>query len=144
MWKPARALRVSPADREWLEALVQGGKTPQRVVLRARIVLGAAAGQSNNGLAHELGISRPTLLRWRARYREAGVTGLLKDAPRPGRRKRIRPEKVDAIVTATLHTTPRDATHWSVRSMAQTHRVSPATVHRIWHCLLYTSPSPRD
>src|SRR5438128_9437272 len=132
MWKPARALRVRPEDREWLEALVGGGKTPQRVVLRARIVLGAAAGQSNNGLAKELGISRPTLLRWRQRYVQAGVVGLLKDAPRPGRRKRIRPEKVEAIVNATLHTTPRDATQWSVRSLAQAQRVSPATVHRIW------------
>ena len=67
----------------------------QRVAVRAQIVLGAAAGQSNNGLAKALGISRPTLLRWRERYVEAGVTGLLKDAPRPGRRKRIRPEKVE-------------------------------------------------
>src|SRR2546425_2944101 len=132
MWKPARALRVRPEDREWLETLVDGGKTPQRVVLRARIVLGAAAGLSNNGLAKELGISRPTLLRWRQRYVKAGVVGLLKDAPRPGRRKRIRPEKVEAIVNATLHTTPRDATQWSVRSLAQAQRVSPATVHRIW------------
>jgi transposase len=132
MWKPARALRVSSADREWLEALVQGGKTPQRVALRAQIVLGAAAGQSNNGLAKALGISRPTVLRWRERYVEAGVAGLLKDAPRPGRHKRIQAAKVAAIVEATLHTTPRDATHWSVRSMAQSQRVSPATVHRIW------------
>src|SRR3989441_238000 len=132
MWKPARALRVRPDDREWLETLVAGGKTPQRVVLRARIVLGAAGGQSNNGLAKELGISRPTLLRWRQRYVEAGVVGLLKDAPRPGRRKWIRPEQVEAIVNATLHTTPRDATQWSVRSLAQAQRVSPATVHRIW------------
>src|SRR5712664_2022726 len=111
MWKPARALRVRPDDREWLETLVAGGKTPQRVVLRARIVLGAAGGQSNNGLAKELGISRPTLLRWRQRYVEAGVVGLLKDAPRPGRHKEIRglPD-----------------------TMAQAQRVSPATVHRIW------------
>src|SRR3989441_10314320 len=129
MWKPARALRVRSEDREWLEGLVRGGKTPQRVVLRAQIVLGAAAGQSNNRLAKELGISRPTLLRWRERYVEAGVAGLLKDAARPGRRKRIRPEKVEAIVNATLHTTPRDATQWSVRSPAQAPRVRPATVH---------------
>src|ERR1041385_1167525 len=50
----------------------------------------------------------------------------------PGRRKRIRPEKVEAIVTATLQTTPSDATHWSVRTLARRQRVSPATVHRIW------------
>jgi transposase len=132
MWKPARPLRVSAEDREWLEALVGSGKTPQRVAQRARIVLGAAAGMANHRLAKELGISRPTLLLWRQRYQEAGVTGLLKDAPRPGRRKRIRSTKVEAIVTATLQTTPRDATHWSVRTLAKAQGVSPATVHRIW------------
>src|SRR5262249_60342880 len=90
MWKPARALRVKPTDLEWLEALVQGGETPQRVVLRAQIVLGAAAGQSNNGLAKALGISRPTLLRWRERFAEAGGAGLLEGGPRPGGRRGVR------------------------------------------------------
>jgi transposase len=132
MWEPAPALRVSQEDREWLEALVRSGKTPQRVALRARLVLGAAEGRPNHALAKELEISRPTVLTWRQRYAEAGVAGLLKDAPRPGRKKRIRPEKVEAIVNATLHTTPPDATHWSVRTLAKRQRVSPATVHRIW------------
>src|SRR5438128_616585 len=132
MWKPAAALRVSREDREWLETLVGSGKTPQRVALRARIVLGAAAGRPNHALAKELRISRPTLLLWRQRYAEAGVAGLLKDAARPGRKKRIRPERVEAIVNATLQTRPRDATHWSVRTLAKRQRVSPATVHRIW------------
>jgi transposase len=132
MWKPAPALPVSRADREWLEVLVRSGKTPQRVALRAWVVLGAADGRSNHALARDLGLSRPTLLRWRQRYAEAGVAGLLKDAPRPGRKKRIRAVKVEAIVKATLQTTPPDATHWSVRTLARRHGVSPATVHRIW------------
>jgi len=132
MWEPAPALRVSREDRQWLEALIRSGQTPQRVALRARMVLGAAEGRANHALAKELGISRPTLLRWRQRYVEAGVTGLLKDAPRPGRNKRIRADKVEAIVNATLHTKPADATHWSVRTLAKRQRVSPATVHRIW------------
>jgi len=132
MWKPARALRVSATDRELLEALVRGRKTPQRVVLRSRIVLGAAEGQSNNGLAQELGITRPTILLWRERYAQVGVAGLLKDAPRPGRRKKIRARKVESIVNATLQTTPRDATQWSSRTMARAQGVSPATVQRIW------------
>src|SRR5260370_4020179 len=131
MWKPAVALRGGPEDREWLETLVAGGKTTQRVVLRARIVLGAAGGQSNNGLAKELGISRPTLLRWRQRYVEAGGVRLLKDAPRPGRRKPIRPEKVETILNATLHTTPRDATHGSARSLAQGQRGRAAARHAV-------------
>ena len=132
MWKPARALRVSREDREWLETLVRSGKTPQRVALRARMVLGAAEGRPNHALAKELGISRPTLLLWRQRYAEAGVAGLLKDAPRPGRKKRIRPEKVEAIVNATLQTPPSAATRWSVRTLAKRQHVSPATVHRVW------------
>ena len=132
MWKPAPALRVSRDDREWLEALVRSGKTPQRVALRAHLILRAAEGRSNHALAKELGISRPTVLLWRQRYIDAGVAGLLKDAPRPGRKKRIGPAQVEAIVNATLQTTPPDATHWSVRTLAKRQRVSPATVHRIW------------
>ena len=132
MWKSAEALAVSVADREWLMGLVRGGNTPQKVALRARVVLGAAAGQSNNSLAQELGISRPTVLLWRARYAARGVVGLLKDAPRPGRRKRIGAPQVEAIVQSTLHRAPPDATHWSVRTMARMQRVSPATIHRIW------------
>ena len=62
MWKPARALRVSREDQEWLDTLVRSGKTPQRVALRARLVLGAAEGRPNHALAKELGISRSNLI----------------------------------------------------------------------------------
>jgi len=132
MWTSAEALPLGSPDRELLEALVRGRNTAQKMVLRARIVLGAAEGHSNNRLAKQLGITRPTVLLWRKRYVQAGVSGLLKDAPRPGRRRRIGAGQVEAIVKATLHTTPRDATHWSSRSMAHAHRVSEATVRRIW------------
>lgn len=132
MWKPAKALRVQPEDRKVLEMLINSGKTPQRVALRARIVIGAADGEANHSLAQRLGVSRPTVLLWRRRYKVAGVDGLLKDAPRPGRRKQIETKKVDSILNATLNTKPRDATHWSTRTMAKSQGVSPATVRRIW------------
>ncbi len=132
MWKPANALDVSRSDRDLLETLVRGGKTPQRVALRASVILGAADGRSNNGLAKDLSVTRPTVLLWRERYVRSGVAGLLKDAPRPGRPKRIGSKRVEAIVNATLHTTPRDATHWSTRTMARSQGVSQATVTRIW------------
>src|SRR2546429_4098623 len=125
MWKPAAALRVSRDDRAWLETLVRSGKTSQRVALRARIVLGAAAGRPNHALAKDLGISRPTLLLWRQRYAEAGVAGLLKAAAPPGRKKRIRPQQVAAIVNATLQTTPAHATHWRVPTLAKRQRGNP-------------------
>lgn len=126
MWTAAKPLSLAPGDRDLLEALVRGRNTAQKVALRARIVVGAAQGCSNNHLAHQLGLTRPTVLLWRKRYAQAGVAGLLRDAPRPGRRKRIRPQQVEAIVKATLHTTPRDATHWSSRSRARAHGVSEA------------------
>ena len=132
MWEAAEALVVSAADRRTLETLVRSGRTPQKLALRARIVLGAAAGQSNRTLAHTVSTTRPTVLLWRQRYAEAGVPGLLRDAPRPGRTPRIPAAKVQAIVEATLHSTPRAATHWSTRVMAQAQGVSEATVRRIW------------
>jgi transposase len=131
MWKPAAPLPVAPHERALLEALVRGRTTPQKVALRARIVLGAAEGQSNAHLAKQLRVTRPTVLVWRTRYARTGVAGLVKDAPRPGRRKRIAAQQVAAIVTATLHTTPRDATHWSTRSMARAQGVSEATVRHL-------------
>jgi transposase len=133
MWEPAKAAVVSAADRVALEALAQAGKTPQKIALRARIVLGAAVGCSNSDLARTLDTSRPTVLLWRQRYVEAGIEGLLQDAPRPGRQPRITPAKTQAIVEATLHTTPRNATQWSTRTMARVQGVSEATVRRIWH-----------
>ena len=102
MWKPATALRVPRHDRELLGFLSRAPKTPQRVALRARIVLGAAAGRSINGLARELEVGAL----WRRRYHEAGIGGLLQDAPRPGRKKAISAKKVETLVNATLHTTP--------------------------------------
>jgi transposase len=131
-WEAAAALPLGEADREMLSALARGGNTPQKVALRARIVLGAAEGRANFALAKELGVSRPTVILWRERYAQAGITGLLKDAPRPGRKRRIGARKVEAVVNATLHKKPRGATHWSVRSMARSQGLSPATVHRIW------------
>jgi transposase len=133
MWGRAEALEVSAADQVALEALVGARRTPQKIVLRARIALGAAAGEANSELARSLGTSRPTVLLWRGRYAEAGIPGLLYDAPRPGRHPRISAAKVQAIVEATLQTTPRNATHWSTRTMARAQGISEATVRRIWH-----------
>src|SRR6266849_3729791 len=132
MWTSARRLLLASGDREIVEGLVRGRNTAQKVALRARIILGAAQGISNNRLAQQLGVTRPTILLWRQRYAQAGVVGLLRDASRPGRRKRIGARQVEAIVNATLHTTPRDATHWSSRTLAHAQGVSEATVRRIW------------
>jgi transposase len=132
MWDSAEPLAISSKQKSSLEQLVRSPKTPQKVVFRAMVVLGAGEGASNNQLARQLSTSRPTVIKWRERFAEVGVEGLLHDAPRPGRKKRIAASKEAAIVEATLHTKPADATHWSVRTMALAQGVSHATVHRIW------------
>jgi putative transposase len=101
-------------------------------VLRINIVLGAAAGIANHVLARELSTSLPTVLLWRRRYESDGLAGVIEDKHRSGRPKQIPADKEMTIVEATIKTTPKDATHWSVRSMAASQRVSPATVQRIW------------
>jgi transposase len=128
----AEPLRIRPSDRELLDSLVRTGRTAQRIALRARILLGAADGESNSGLARRLGVTRVTVLHWRAKYETDGVQAVLKDPPRGGGMNRTSETKVDAIVHATLHTTPKDATHWSSRAMARAQNVSQSMVVRIW------------
>jgi len=70
-----------------LESFARAGNTPQKIVLRIRIVLGSADGMANHALAARLRTSRPTVLRWRRRFEQAGVEGLLEDAPRPRRQE---------------------------------------------------------
>jgi transposase len=129
---PAAALVVTDADRKQLVALSRQRSIPQGILLRVNIVLGAADGQANHVLARELLTTLTTVLLWRKRYETEGLAGLFEDRPRSGRPKRISESKEAAIVEATMKTIPKDATHWSVRAMATSQKVSPATVLRIW------------
>jgi transposase len=94
--------------------------------------LGAAEGRANHLLARELSTTVTTVLLWRNRYEAEGLAGLFSDRPRSGRPKQIPAAKEAALVEATRKTVPKDATHWSVRAMAASQKVSPATVLRIW------------
>ena len=132
MFTPASALATDENQRKRLRFLTRSGKTPQKVALRARIVLLAADGVANNAIARQLATSRPTVLLWRGRFSSLGVAGIMKDAKRPGRKKAISPEVVQKVVEKTLHSTPRGATHWSTRSMAKEMGISHLSVHRIW------------
>jgi transposase len=115
-----------------LERWSHGRSVPMRMVMRARVVLQAAAGVQNQVIAGALNVSRPTVQLWRERFLTLRLAGLEKDAPRPGRIPKLSAKKEAAILEATLHSTPRNATHWSVRTMAEAQGVSPVTVHRIW------------
>lgn len=124
--------RIDEGQRGELLSLVRSGKTAQKVVLRARIILLAGAGTGNSEIARRLRISRPTVILWRSRFRSVGVSGLLKDSPRPGRKKAISAEVIRRVVEATLHTIPPGETHWSVRGMARAQGLSRMSVQRIW------------
>ena len=129
---PAPALLLTPSQKRELTKIVRYPSTPQAIVLRCWVVLGAAAGTPNKQLARKLSTSLPTVLLWRGRFKEEGLAGILQEKPRSGRPRRISPSKEAGIVEATRNTRPKNATHWTVRTMARSHGVSPATVQRIW------------
>lgn len=132
MFTPAAALAIDENQRKRLQSLVRSGKTPQKIALRARIVLLAAEGTPNNAIAGQVGTSRPTVLLWRQRFSRLGVSGIMKDAKRPGRKKAISEELIKQIVEKTLHSRPAGQTHWSTRTMAKEVGLSHDTIHRIW------------
>ena len=129
---PASKLILTDPERRQLQAISVHRSTPRGIALRVNIVLGAAEGIANHVLARNLSTSLPTVLVWRRRYENDGLAGVLEDRHRSGRPKQIPAEREAAIVEATIKTAPKDATHWSVRAMAASQRVSPATVQRIW------------
>jgi transposase len=125
MWASSTALAITAEDKAELERLVRSGRTEQRHALRARIILGAAEGRSNNALAKELKTSRPTIVDWRARYVEGGVKALYEDRPRDEDRRRGKSFEAvarskEAEIVAKTQSPPANATHWSCRRMAET------------------------
>ena len=123
---------LTPDERTTLERWARGRRTPARLVLRARIVLRAAAGQRNDEIARGLDTDRECVGRWRTRFAAHRLAGIARDAPRAGRLPAITPAVLRRIVTLTTTTTPPAATHWSTRTLAPVVGVSPKTVHRVW------------
>jgi transposase len=126
------ALILNPQQQAQIGQWLSAHGTPQQVALRCRIVLAAAEGQAESAIARELGTNRKTVTLWRARFAEAGLESLWEIAPGRGRKPTYGPEKIKAIVDATLQTKPAGMTHWSCRQMAMTQEVSESTVSNIW------------
>ena len=129
---PAVALEVSVAQRQTLEVLASSTTAPHQQVQRARVLLGAVAGEANTRIAERVGVTVVTIRAWRKRFEESGLGDLGAVRVGRGRKPSIPAEKVQAIVHATLHEKPPGETHWSCRSMARAQGVSPATVQRVW------------
>ncbi|UPK63114.1 IS630 family transposase [Rhodococcus pyridinivorans] len=127
----AAVIVLSDAERAELEGWVRRRTSAAGLSARSRIVLACADGGSNSEVAQRLGVDRSTVRRWRDRFVEARCDGLL-DEPRPGRPRTVSDAKIKDLITATLESTPKDATHWSTRSMADHLGMSQSTVSRVW------------
>ena len=119
MPSPVPALELNDIDRQQVQQWVSAFGTPQQVVLRCRIVLGAAAGQSENSLAQQLKTNRNTVRLWRARFTQQGAKSLWEIAAGRGRKPTYGPEKIQAIIDTTLQSKPKGRSQWSCRSLAK-------------------------
>lgn len=128
----AAKITVTDKQRVALRRWARGRNTPVRLMQRAKMVLMAAEGQQNNQIAKTLGVQPSTVGRWRKRFAQSGLAGIAKDAPRGGRKPTKQVRWAKRIVETTLHETPPNATHWSIRTLAKHLGICPNLVHRVW------------
>ncbi|MDQ6720696.1 MAG: IS630 family transposase [Candidatus Dormibacteraeota bacterium] len=128
---PKAPLTVSDEDRAELIRWTKRAKSSNGLAQRARIVLRCADELASSRVAAELRVTHHTVCKWRSRFIERGLAGLL-DEPRPGAPRQVSDEQVETVLTQTLEAMPRDATHWSTRSMANASGLSHTTVRKIW------------
>lgn len=129
--RPMPAVTLTGDERATLERWTRRPKTAQAIALRARLVLSAAEGRANTTVAATLRVTPQTVSKWRRRFLAKRLDGLL-DEPRPGAPRQITDAAVERVLTRTLESTPRAATHWSTRSLARTCGLSQSAVSRIW------------
>lgn len=132
MSQTAAPLVLEQGQRELLESVARSRTSQHRLVQRAKVILDAADGVANSEVSARVGVSRPTVLAWRAEFAARGLWRFGQVAPGRGRKPTIPQETVDRVVELTLHHRPAGATHWSCRSMAREVGISPASVQRIW------------
>lgn len=129
--RPLPELKLTVEESNRLVEWTRRHKTSQALAVRARIVLSCAQGMPNMEVASHLRVSKQMVGKWRQRFVERRLDGLL-DEPRPGAPRRIGDDVVEAIIAKTLQEKPADATHWSTRSLARSMKLSQASVSRIW------------
>ena len=124
-------IELTDGERERLESWSRRHTSAQALALRARIVLTAAEGLSSSEVARRLGVQFGTVSKWRNRFAQQRLDGLV-DEPRPGQPRKITDAQVEEVIVKTLESTPENATHWSTRSMAREVGLTQSAVHRIW------------
>ena len=131
MARPMAELTLTDDERQALTTWAGRPKSTQRLAIRARIVLACAGGSDNKAVAAKLGLNPTTVGTWRRRFVERRLEGLA-DEPRPGAPRSITDADVERVITATLESRPKAATHWSTRGMAEAAGLSQSAVGRIW------------
>ncbi len=131
MGRPLVELTLTDDERSELRGWARRPTTAQAHALRASIVLACSDGRSNGEIANELGVTRQTVGKWRQRFLENRLDGLA-DAPRPGTPRTITDEDIERVIAKALEQRPKDATHWSTRSMAEATGLSQSSISRIW------------
>jgi transposase len=131
MGRPIPELVLTTEERETLQRWARRPQSAQALAQRARLVLACAQGKSNTAVSREMDLTLQTIGKWRGRFVVHRLEGLL-DEPRPGAPRRIGDADVERVLTLTLEATPRDATHWSTRSLARRCGMSQSAVSRIW------------
>ena len=129
--RPIPKLTLTEAERETLQNWVRRPKSAQALALRARLILRCAEGLTNTQVADQVQVRKATVGKWRQRFVDRRLDGLL-DEPRPGTPRKVSDADVERALTMTLESTPKDATHWSTRSLAKQAGLSRSTVGRIW------------
>jgi len=132
MGRPIAPVVLSVDERAYLERQVRRHRAARSLSERCRVILRCADGVPSKSVARELGVHEHTVGKWRRRFLKDRIEGLLDEA-RPGKPRTIDDDQVAAVIERTLRSTPKDATHWSIRSMATETGVSHTTIRRIWN-----------
>ncbi len=128
----ADAVVLSEDERRFLEGQVRRPKAARSLSDRCRMILLCADGLASKEVAARLGVHEHTVGKWRRRFVRCRIEGLT-DEYRSGRPRTVSDDQVTAVIERTLNTPPRDATHWSLRSMAAATGLSHTTIRRIWN-----------
>jgi len=124
-------LNLTDVERDELATLVRRPRTPRALADRCRVILLDERGLTYAQIGEKLDMREQTVLKWRSRFL-TGRTAALNDKPRPGAKRTITDEKIAEVVKMTLEQKPPDATHWSLRSMAEASGISRHSVNKIW------------
>jgi DNA-directed RNA polymerase specialized sigma24 family protein len=93
-------LVLTDDERATLERWARRAKSSQALAERCRIVLACAEGASNIEVARRLGVSRPTVTKWRSRFVARRLEGLA-DEPRPGAPRKLTDEQIEQVLVTT-------------------------------------------